>query len=47
MKFEKGFNNSGTLSLAGCSGCSNYGQQVYSGNYSSQAASNAGRCGNS
>ena len=44
MKFEKNPNLNEILPRSGCSGCSNQGQQVYSGNYSSQAASNAGRC---
>jgi len=44
MKFEKDPNASGITPKSSCSGCSNHGQQVYSGYYSSQAASQAGRC---
>lgn len=44
MGFEK-INNSPVVSpKSQCSGCSNQGQQVYSGNYSSQVSTNAGRC---
>ena len=44
MEFEK-INSSSVVSpMSGCSGCSNNGKQVYSGNYSSQSATNAGRC---
>jgi len=44
MGFEKINNSSVVRSINGCSGCSNKGQKVYSGNYSTQAATNANRC---
>lgn len=44
MFFEKMPSITELLPLSGCSGCSNNGQQVYSGHYSSQTATNAGRC---
>lgn len=46
MSFEKRNKESTIVPLASCSGCSNQGSQVYSGKYSSQAASQAGRCSN-
>ncbi len=44
MSFEKAPSYVEVTPKAGCVGCSNAGQQVYSGYYSSQQATNAGRC---
>ena len=42
--FEKQQEQNVEIKPLGCSGCSNKGQKVHSSNYSSQAASSAGRC---
>lgn len=44
MVLEKGLKPEEAGVLSGCSGCGNQGPQVYSGAYSSQAATNANRC---
>ena len=49
MTFEKRTNYNGIVPLNDnqrCSGCSNYGQEVYNGKHTAQNTSKPGRCSN-